>query len=90
MGCFASRSCCGCHVDKPQWYLYLYNLVNKGCSTIDGYKGAKLISSSFSVQLFCVDEAFRKGVLGKQCEVGICEMHLNSKSVITSVCKTLT
>lgn len=62
------------------------NLANKGCRTRGGHKRAKLIGSSFSLQLFCVDEAFRKGVLGRQCEVGRCEMHLNNKSVTTSAC----
>ena len=67
----------------------MYNLVKERCSTMDGYKGVKLISSLFSVQLFQVDDAFRKGVLGRQCAVGRYEMHLNKKPVITSVCKTL-
>lgn len=32
---------------------------------MDGYKEAKLISSLFSVQLLQVDDAFRRGVLGR-------------------------
>lgn len=37
----------------------------------------KLIPCLFSGQLLQVDDAFRRGVLGRQCVVGRYEMHLN-------------
>lgn len=37
----------------------------------------KLISCFFCGQLLQVDDAFRRGVLGRRCVVGRYEMHLN-------------